>query len=258
MTTAEKQGELWGARAEDWAFKTEPASIPFWQAILDSAQVGKGTRLLDIGCGGGGLTVLAAERGAMVQGFDASQALLDIAQKRVPDGKFTLGDCQQLPFDDGSFDVVTACNCIQFADDQRLAVMEAKRVLKPGGKFVIGMWCEMDRTDMRFIFQAVGMVAPPAQEENHPPTLSIRENLIALIRSGGLHVLKEAEVETPFIYESVEDAWIAFRSAGVIIAITRSIGEEKLKAAVLPVIEKFEQPDGKVRLANCFRYLVCE
>src|SRR5690348_1845793 len=122
MTTAEKQGELWGTLAEDWAFKAEPASKPFWQAILDSAQVVKGTRILDIGCGGGGLAVLAAERGAIVHGFDASQALLDISQKRVPTGTFVRGDCQQLPFDDASFDVVTACNCIQFADDQCRAV----------------------------------------------------------------------------------------------------------------------------------------
>jgi SAM-dependent methyltransferase len=255
MGSAQLQGELWGARAKDWAFKAEPASEPFWRAILDSTDTGPKTKLLDLGCGGGGLLAIAAGRGAEVSGLDASQALVDIARTRVTQGKFRVGDLENVPFADESFDVVVACNSIQFADDQRDAVREAKRVLKPRGKFAIGMWCEMDRTDMRFLFGAVGSVAPPAAKDQ--PTLAMRENLVALVESGGFKVLDEQEVATPFTYTNADEAWAAFRSAGLIVGVIRAIGEEKLRDVVYPVIEGFRQADGSIRLENCFRYLVC-
>ena len=259
MPTAEIQGELWGAKARDWTYKTEPCSIPLWTAILDAAKVGANTKLLDIGCGGGGLAVLAAQRGAEIYGLDASRALLDISSERVPKGTFEIGDSQALPFKNATFDVVTACNCIQFVEDQRKAVMEAKRVLKPGGKFAIGMWCEMDRSDMRFIFQAVGSVAPPTPPKaNEPPTLAVKENLVALVESGGFRVVGGEDINSPIIYPNAEEAWQAVRSAGVIEAVARSTGEDKLRHAVMNAMEPFIKSDGSIFLQNCFRYLLCE
>jgi hypothetical protein len=120
------------------------------------------------------------------------------------------------------------------------------------------MWCEMDRTDMRFIFGAVSSVVPPPPSDgNEQPTLSVRENLVSLVESGGFKVVDEKEVETPFIYSNAEDAWDAFRSAGLIINIIRKVGEDKIRNAVMPAIEQFEKADGNVMLQNCFRYLVC-
>ena len=91
--TVETQAAMfWGAKARDWAELFEPMGTPLWEAMLDSTAVGRGTRLLDLGCGGGGASVLAAERGAQVAGLDAAQALIDIARKRVPKGDFRVGD----------------------------------------------------------------------------------------------------------------------------------------------------------------------
>ena len=92
MGSSELQGKLWGAAARDWAELFEPTSMPIWEAMLDSAEVGQGTRFLDLGCGGGGASVLAAKRGAQVAGLDAAEALLDIARERLPDGNFRVGD----------------------------------------------------------------------------------------------------------------------------------------------------------------------
>ncbi len=57
---------------------------PFYTAVLNATEVGPGTRLLDVGCGGGFALLLAAARGATVSGFDATPALVDIARERVP------------------------------------------------------------------------------------------------------------------------------------------------------------------------------
>jgi ubiquinone/menaquinone biosynthesis C-methylase UbiE len=60
-----------------------------------------GVRFLDAGCGGGGACVLAAGLGSEVTGIDASDALLAIARKRLPQAQFVHGDLEQLPFPDG-------------------------------------------------------------------------------------------------------------------------------------------------------------
>ena len=60
--------------------------------------IGHGTELLDAGCGAGLAAQLAAERGAVVSGLDATSALLAIAAERVPNGEFAAGDLESLPY----------------------------------------------------------------------------------------------------------------------------------------------------------------
>src|SRR5579863_6647227 len=104
------QGHLWGGAAHTWAELREPIATPLWQAMLDTAGVGSGTRLLDAGCGAGGASLLAAQRGALVNGVDASEALLAIARRRLPDGDFRVGDLEALPYAGSTFDVVIAAD----------------------------------------------------------------------------------------------------------------------------------------------------
>jgi len=75
MGSATIQGQLWGARAQDWAAYVEQVCLPLFGAALDAARVTEGTRLLDAGCGAGLLSVLASFRGAQVTAFDAAPAL---------------------------------------------------------------------------------------------------------------------------------------------------------------------------------------
>jgi SAM-dependent methyltransferase len=84
MASATIQGQLWGARAQDWATHAEQVCLPLFGAALDAARVTSGTRLLDAGCGAGLLALLASLRGAEVTAFDASPGLLAIARQRVP------------------------------------------------------------------------------------------------------------------------------------------------------------------------------
>ena len=88
------QGKLWGAAAADWAELFEPMSKPIWIAMLDSVNVQAGMRFLDLGCGGGGSSVLAHERGAQVAGLDAASELIAIAHDKLPDGDCRVGDLE--------------------------------------------------------------------------------------------------------------------------------------------------------------------
>ena len=62
MGTGKEQAELWGPGARDWSDYNEPMCAPFYEAVLDETEVGPGTTLLDVGCGGGFAMLLAARR----------------------------------------------------------------------------------------------------------------------------------------------------------------------------------------------------
>ena len=138
--SAAVQGELWGARARDYADYQEAQLLPLFEDAIRRAGIGPGKTVLDVGCGPGGFCCLAAAAGATVVGIDASDAHVDIARDRVPAGHFDVGDMQFLPYDDGSFDVVTGFNSFQYAADIVGALREARRVTKPRGAVHVVVW----------------------------------------------------------------------------------------------------------------------
>lgn len=134
--TAELQGELWGARAENWAAQEE-RHAPLYEEVIGRIGLGPGTRVLDVGCASGVFCRVAADRGAVVFGLDASEALIAIARRRVPEADLRVGDLQFLPFEADMFDVVTGFNSFQFAGDITAALREAARVARKDARVVI-------------------------------------------------------------------------------------------------------------------------
>ncbi len=128
----EKAGQGWGARATEWAYLAEPYALPAYELVFDQLGVDTGIRLLDIACGSGLAAWMAARRGAVVSGVDASAQLIRIAAARTPSGIFQTGDMFALPFPDQSFDVVTSFNGVWKGCEG--ALEEARRVLIPEGR----------------------------------------------------------------------------------------------------------------------------
>src|SRR5262245_23005650 len=116
----------------------EPStSRPAWDAVAAATGIRAGTDLLDVGCGTGGFCELAAARGAVVRGLDGLADRLADARRRVPTGDFRLGLMEHLPWPAHSFDVVTGFNAFQYALDLDVALTEACRVARPGGRVAI-------------------------------------------------------------------------------------------------------------------------
>ena len=92
-------------------------------------------RLLDLGCGGGAQIPLLQELGWTVTGADVSEDQLRIARGRV-EAELAQADAAALPFEDASFDAVTALVVHTDVDDYPAAIAEAARVLRPSGAFV--------------------------------------------------------------------------------------------------------------------------
>ncbi len=110
--------------------------------ILDLMGDLAGVYVLDVGCGDGALVCAAASRGAEATGVDPDPAMLAAARTRADkDGitaAFLEGRIERLPFPDAAFDVVVSITVLCFVPDASVAVREMARVLRPGGRLVLG------------------------------------------------------------------------------------------------------------------------
>ncbi len=101
--------------------------------------------ILDVGCGGGINIKRMAQDAKKVYGIDYSIESVKLSrkvnEKLIDDGKVEImkGNVKDLPFEDNSFDIVTAFETVYFWPDIEKCFGEVKRVLKPGGIFLIGM-----------------------------------------------------------------------------------------------------------------------
>jgi ubiquinone/menaquinone biosynthesis C-methylase UbiE len=93
--------------------------------------------ILDVGAGSGRLSLRLANEGAQLTALDLSQKMLDKLQSKNSKLKIVVGDAENLPFEDESFDVVMATFLIVHLKDLSRFFDEAYRVLKPNGKFLI-------------------------------------------------------------------------------------------------------------------------
>lgn len=104
------------------------------------AQFVKNRRVLDCGCGGGyGSEYLARNKAKMVIGIDLSAQAIDQAKMlyKRDNLTFIVMDVTDLKFEDGTFDVVTSFQVIEHLRDYKKHLSEVKKVLKPGGIFIV-------------------------------------------------------------------------------------------------------------------------
>jgi ubiquinone/menaquinone biosynthesis C-methylase UbiE len=114
------------------------------ESVVERGGVEAGMDVLDVACGTGNATIPAAQAGARVTGLDFSPRLVEIARERSADAMvevdFVVGDAQELPFEDASFDRVLSVFGHMFAPDHERTAAEMRRVLRPGGVIAIACW----------------------------------------------------------------------------------------------------------------------
>jgi ubiquinone/menaquinone biosynthesis C-methylase UbiE len=104
----------------------------------------KGLRWLDVGCGNGAFSevLISCCPPSELHGIDPSEPQIAYASSRVPNAaaQFRVGDGQNLPFDDASFDIASMALVISFVPDPDKAVAEMARVVRPSGWVASFMW----------------------------------------------------------------------------------------------------------------------
>lgn len=255
MGSSDVQGELWGRAPKDWAELQEGFSVPLWESMLAATGIGDGSRFLDAGCGAGGASVLARRLGAVVTGLDASEGLLEVARKRIPDADFRLGDLEALPFADGVFDAVFAASSIQYADDPGNAIRELSRVAKADGRVAVGLFSTPNKVEYRVVFEAIRNSLPKPPDGDGPFALSQPGTLEDLIESSGMTVTNVGEVDCPFIFPDMEAFWRGCVSAGPVQAALEVVDTRDLRRRLEDVAAPYQLPDGSIRFEVAFRYV---
>jgi SAM-dependent methyltransferase len=250
------QGELWGARARDYADFQEPQVRPLFEDAIGRTGIGHGKTVLDVGCGAGGFCRLAAETGATVVGIDASQALVEISRARVPSGRFDLGDMQFLPYEDDSFDVVTGFNSFQYAADRVAALCEAARVARAGGIVHVVVWGREEHTELVAALRALAPLLPPAPPGAPGPfALSYPGQLEALVERAGLTPSDEGYIELTLEYPDDTSLLKGNNSNGPVVLAERNSGQAAVANAVLHALAPFRTASGGYRIETEWRYV---
>jgi SAM-dependent methyltransferase len=256
--SASRWGPLWGARPAGWAL-SEDRQLPTYEAALARIGPVAGRRVLDIGCGVGAFLRLVAERGGRPAGLDASDALIAFARDRLPGADLRVGEMETLPWDDGTFDLVTGFNAFFFADDMVAALREARRVAKPGAPVVIQVWGAHERCDLEAMKQVARPFLPPRPADAPPdPDLSQPGSLRELAVAAGLTPDEEFATTWTLEYPDVATLERAMVSVAGLAAIVGPEREPELTRAISDGLARFRRDDGSYALSNEFHYLIAQ
>jgi SAM-dependent methyltransferase len=254
--TAQVQGELWSARADDWAAVHEHDMSPVYATVLDLAHAGPGVSILEVGCGSGTALRMAADRGAHVTALDAAPAFVEHARRRVPGADVRVGDLQFLPYEDGAFDAVLGFNSFQYAADVPAALREARRVLRDGGCLGVMVWGPSEECELAPHLAAVGALLPPPPGAPGPFRLSEPGALRRLVEEAGFAVAVVADAAAAFVYPDEPTALRGLLSAGPCVKAVAHSGEEAVRDAVLGSIAPYRRDDGSYAFDNVWRFAI--
>ena len=123
--------------------------------LLAATEVAKGMHVLNVACGPGYASGAAAARGATTVGIDFSENMIVLARKVFSELEFQIADAEDLPFADGSFDVVLINFGVLHFPDPDKALAEAYRVLKSGGRLAFTNWAKSEKSAIEIAMKAI-------------------------------------------------------------------------------------------------------
>ena len=229
MAQWELVDEGWGRRASDFATLAEPSACREYLAVHHRLGLADGDRLLDMACGSGLALELAAVRGAVCAGIDASPRLVAVARDRNPVADVRVGDMGALPWGDESFDIVTSFRGIWGTTPD--AVDEARRVLARNGRIAFTCWGNVRKSPGAWMMQPF-LWATEAKVEHQADMVQLGRPGVgeAFLTDRGFEA--DARFEVPFCFEFADpDAYArGLAATGPAYEAIESIGEEEFLA----------------------------
>lgn len=249
-------GRGWGARATEWAYLWEPYALPANEVLFDRLGVHSGIRLLDIACGSGFAASVAARRGAVVSGIDASEQLTAIAAARTPGGSFRAGNMFALPYPDASFDLATSFNGIWKGCEG--ALEEAKRVLVPGGCLGLTFWGRFDRLGLMPYFLKVIELSPPSHGTATTEIGDTQNVMEDMLGAAGFVAVERGTVNVVNEWPDTSTAVRTLAAAGPSVPAIEAVGYDAFCEALREVISPFCDRDVGVRISSEFDWITAE
>ncbi|MDQ6657405.1 MAG: methyltransferase domain-containing protein [Actinomycetota bacterium] len=227
-------------------------------ALADNAAVGPGMRVLDVGCGPGGLTQELVSRvgAASVAAIDPSPPFVQACRLRNPGADVREGFAESLPFDDGSFDAALSSLVVGFMTDPVAGIREMARVTKPGGLVVACVWDRQGMTALR-IFGQTMVRLDPALSGDIKLTGDAEGELARVFTAAGLAHIDEGVLLANGHYADFDDWWEPFTlGIGPHGAYYQTLDDERRETLRLACREQFKTPDQPFTLearARCAR-----
>ena len=198
------------------------------EQIRSAVKPTRAMRLLDLGCGPGIVTTAMAPDVREVVAYDLTPEMLDQAHKRCQEAdlknvRFELGQAEQLPFEEESFDcVVTRLTIHHFVDPGRV-MNEVVRVTRQGGKVVVADVVSSENDDEARLHNALEILRDPTHVRMLPP----REMLV-LLESAGLRIASQVTWGMMRDYEE----WIRITNAPERVKPLYTVMEALAKAGI--------------------------
>lgn len=213
-------GEAWASAdaVSGWhkgAAVREQALAPVTELMFDLADISTGMRVLDLGAGTGDQTLFAARRvgpEGSVLATDISAAMLDLAQDAASSAKLDnvetrVMDVQHLDLPPASFDAAIARFSLQFVPDVQRALVEVRRVLKPGRKLAAAVFSAVERNAFRAAPQAIASRLAGRPFPASGPGQWALNDPIALREAFQCAGFREVDVRSvPFVYRFASSA----------------------------------------------------
>jgi SAM-dependent methyltransferase len=231
----------------------EPYALPANEALFDQLGVSTGTRLLDIACGSGFAASVAARRGAVVSGIDASEQLVTIATARTPGGSFRAGDMFALPYPDDSFDLATSFNGIWKGCED--ALEEARRVLVPDGRLGVTFWGRFERLGLMPYFLKVIELSPTSHATATTQQGDTQNVMEDMLNATGFVAFERGTVSVVNEWPDASTAVRALAAAGPSVPAIEAVGYEAFCEALGEVIAPLCDQDVGVRIASEFCWI---
>ena len=219
--------------------------------LADAAGVTAGMRVVDVGCGPGGLTAELARRAGEenVAGIDPAPGFAAACQERLPGADIREGVAEKLPWGDGEFDAALSSLVVAWMTDADQGIREMARVTKPGGTVAACMWdFAGGGLTMVATFWRAARSLDPSLPGERTPTGGTEGDIAQRMRRVGLENVTESTIETSVDYAGFDDYWEPFiegggPSSGAYLAKLDADGQARLREACRALL-----PDGSFTL----------
>lgn len=223
--------DAWDLVSTEYAAVTAPFLSRFSEAALERSRLGTGARIVDVACGPGTLSLLAAARGHTVDAVDFAPNMIAELEARANQAGLvvsaSVGDGQSLPFESNAYDGAFSMFGLMFFPSRANGFGELHRVLRPGGVAFVSSWQPMERFALLSdLFALLKQLLPGLPFGNNKAPLGEPAELEQEFADAGFKEtgtdLVSAQAELPTLDETWE---MLHRGSAPFALLRRNLGE---------------------------------